>query len=71
MLIIDRFEGNYAVVEDSEADAVLNIEKALIQETAKEGDVLFCENGAYIVDTEATERRRSEILELMKKLDLR
>lgn len=70
MLIIDRFEGNYAVVEDSEADAVTNIHKALIPESAKEGDVLSYENGAYIVDTEATEKRRSEISELMKKLNL-
>ena len=70
MLIIDRFQGNCAVVEDSETDSVANIDKALIDEAAKEGDVLSFEDDAYIVDAEATERRRREILELMKKLDL-
>ncbi len=70
MLIIDRFEGDYAVVEDSETDIVKNINKTLIDKTAKEGDVLSFENGAYIVDMEATERRRREISELIKKLDL-
>ncbi|MCI8604845.1 MAG: DUF3006 domain-containing protein [Ruminiclostridium sp.] len=70
MLIIDRFQGNFAVVEDSETDSVANIDKALIDEAAKEGDVLSFEDDAYIVDAEATERRRREILELMKKLDL-
>lgn len=70
MLIIDRFEGNFAVVEDSETDSVTNIDKTLVDKAAREGDILSFENGAYIVDAEATERRRREILELMKKLDL-
>ena len=70
MLIIDRFQGNFAVVEDSETDSITNIDKALIDEAAKEGDVLSFEDGTYIVDAEATERQRREILELMKKLDL-
>ena len=48
MLIIDRFQGNFAVVEDSETDSVTNIDKALIDEAAKEGDVLSFEDGAYI-----------------------
>ena len=70
MLIIDRFEGNYAVVEDSESDTMKNIDKALIDKAAKEGDVLSFENGLYTVDINATAKRRKEILEMMKKINL-
>ncbi len=71
MLIIDRFEENLAVVEDSESEKMIRIEKEMIDEAAREGDVIFLAEGEYKVDTEATEDRRREIEELLKKLDIK
>ena len=66
MLIIDRFEGEFAVIEDDEER--LEIQRALLPEAAKEGDVLVCENEVYSVDEEATKIRRAEVLKRLKKL---
>jgi hypothetical protein len=66
MLIIDRFEGDFAVVEDGEQRA--EIKRALLPPRAKEGDVLVLENEVYRVDAEATKARRAEVLERLRKL---
>ena len=61
MLIIDRFEGDKAIVESS--DATIEIDKSEIPKNAKEGDVL-----KIIVDKEETSTRRKAIKELSKEL---
>jgi hypothetical protein len=66
MLIIDRFEGEFAVVEDGGQRA--EIKRALLPRDAKEGDVLVLENEVYRVDAEATKARRAEVLERLRKL---
>ena len=58
MLIIDRFEGEFAVCCDTESDAAENISISLLPEGAKEGDVLIEKDGAYRVGALAGERRR-------------
>ncbi len=68
MLIIDRFEGDYAVVEDSENDANINIRKEFIEEGAKEGDVLALFETFYMIDQAETKKRREEILALEKRI---
>jgi len=68
MLIIDRFEENFAVVEDGEK--IININRALIPKNAKEGDVLIFYNNAYIIDETATKARREMILGKMRKVGL-
>lgn len=60
-VIIDRFEGDYAVVE-IEIGQFVNIPKILLPE-AKEGDVISIE-----VDKNETELRRKKIEELMGKV---
>ena len=70
MLIIDRFEGDFAVVEDTESDTMTQIERIKIGETAKEGDVIVLEGERYEADSEATERRRNEIAELLRSLNI-
>ena len=61
MLIIDRFEGDKAVVESS--DGIIEISKSEIPNNAKEGDVL-----KIIVDKDETTTRRQAIKELSKEL---
>lgn len=60
--VIDKFEGNYAVVELDDK-SIVEIPKILIPKNAKEGDVL-----TITVDVQETKRRRNEIKDLMSDL---
>jgi len=61
MWIIDRFEGDMAVVE---ADNIyFNVPRAALPEGTAEGDCI-----GVIIDTAATSKRRAEMEQLMKKL---
>lgn len=68
MLIIDRFEGDYAVVEDSEKESNINIRKEFIEDGAREGDVIALFDSFYMIDNAATKKRREEILALEKRI---
>jgi hypothetical protein len=61
-VIIDRFEGDFAVVE-LENRSTINMPKQLIPEGAKEGDVLNIE-----IDTEETNKRKEKVKKLMDNL---
>lgn len=61
-VIIDRFEGNYAVVE-LEDKRTINMPKVLLPTEAKEGSVI-----SIMVDQEETDKRRKRIEGLMNKL---
>jgi len=65
MLIIGRFEGDFAVCESGESRA--EIPRALLPQDAKEGDVLIYENQTYRVDAQTTAQRRREVLERLRK----
>lgn len=67
MTVVDRFEGQYAVLEtDSGMKTVLRNE---LPADAREGDVLSGSGGIYSVDREKTaERRRSAAKRLNKLL---
>lgn len=64
-VIIDRFEGDFAVVELGDR-SMMNIERFKIPQDAKEGDVLLIEGGIISIDFENTARRRAEIEKLME-----
>ena len=64
--IIDRFEGDFAVLE-RENGGTVDVLKADLPD-ATEGDVIVFENGFYKVDKEETQRRQELILEKMRKL---
>ncbi|MCM1298137.1 MAG: DUF3006 domain-containing protein [Firmicutes bacterium] len=68
MLIIDRLEGDFAVVEDSESGKMTNIHKDFIEENAKEGDVIVPFDTFYVIDRTAAKKRREEILALKKSI---
>lgn len=65
MIIIDRFEGNLAVLETD--DGMKNIERSLLPENAAEGDVLVYDD-SWTVDTAATEQRRERTRKRLKRL---
>lgn len=67
MLIIDRFEGDYAVVEDG--NKMINIRREFIEDDAREGDVLALVDTFYVVDRAETEKRRRETAEMMRRIE--
>ena len=67
-MIIDRFDGVYAICEDKDK-AFFAIEQTELPAGAKTGDVLvISDEGELKIDVEETERRRNRILEKQKKL---
>ncbi|MDI6880261.1 MAG: DUF3006 domain-containing protein [Desulfitobacteriaceae bacterium] len=65
--IIDRFEGQMAVIE-FEGRIMKNIPKALLPAEAREGDVIDEEKGSFHVNKEETRQRRAEIQKLLDNL---
>ena len=61
-LIIDRFEGDYAVCETENLEFV-NIPKSALPCDAKEGDVI-----SILIDKSETEERKEKIEGLMNSL---
>ncbi len=55
MLIVDRFEGSYAVIECGDG-SFINLPAVELPAGVKEGDVL-----SIAVDSEATESRRASL----------
>ncbi|ODA40993.1 DUF3006 domain-containing protein [Desulfosporosinus sp. BG] len=66
-IIIDRFEGDFAVVEIN-GQAKKDISKTDIPVTAKEGDVIKFVNGMYEIDVEETKRIKDEVEKMMRDL---
>jgi len=64
---IDRFEGDYAVVE-LEDGKMKDIKRSLLPDDAKEGDVLIINEKGIKIDKEETHKRKGEINSLMDKL---
>ncbi|MCH5323696.1 MAG: DUF3006 domain-containing protein [Eubacterium sp.] len=68
MLIIDRFEEDYAVVEDDEV--MINIPRSMLSEDCAEGDVIYEFDDVYLPDKEKTRELREETLRRLKRLGL-
>ena len=67
-LIIDRFEGTYAICEDQEKK-MFDISLNELPQGAKPGDVLQISGaGELSVDQEETQRRRKKMAGLQSKL---
>lgn len=67
MLIIDRFEGKYAIVEQ-ELGKYLNIKRNQLPKNAKEGDCLFIDKGIYKIDEIETKKRKEDIIKLQNSM---
>ncbi len=66
MTIIDRFEGEYAVLETDSGMKI--VPRDMLPEESREGDVVELKNGAYTINKKAAEKRRRELREKLKKL---
>ena len=66
MIIVDRFEGNIAVLETD--NGMVEVEKSLLADDICEGDVLELIDGRYVKDLNATEERRQKLIDLRNKL---
>lgn len=66
MIIIDRFEGEFAVLETD--SGMVQTARSLLPETAREGDILVQTAEGYAADAEATQTRREKLLARTKKL---
>jgi hypothetical protein len=66
MLVLDRFEGNFAVVEDN--GIFKNISRDLIDQNIKEGSVIIKKGNRYVLDKKNSAARRKKISELQNSL---
>jgi RNase P/RNase MRP subunit p29 len=66
-VVVDRFEGNYAVCEKEDGN-MINIETATLPLKVKEGDVLSISGECISVDIEETVKRKKRIEKLTKDL---
>ena len=63
--VIDRFEGDYAIIELSDR-TIKNIRRSLLPYEAKEGDVIeMNEHGEVRIDEDETDDMKKEIEKLM------
>ena len=65
--IVDRFEGDYAILE-TESSTLINVNKNDIIGEVREGDLLIKKNNSYYIDKEKTEIRKNKINDIMKGL---
>ena len=66
MLILDRFEAQYAIISMDEG--TMHVDRVLIHTNAREGDVLIAKADLYCTDTEATATRREQVRSLLNGL---
>lgn len=66
MTVFDRKEGDTAFLETD--SGIIGISADELQPDASEGDILIKIDGAWIVDREATEKRRRRIRNKLKRL---
>ncbi|MCL1903265.1 MAG: DUF3006 domain-containing protein [Oscillospiraceae bacterium] len=70
MIIVERFEGDIAIIEDTNNSKHIEVDRELLPQSVKEGDVLELREGLYIVDENKTAEKRRAIAERLRKLGL-
>ncbi len=65
---VDRFEGEYAVLENRKTNEIKNVEKDMLPENIKEGSILQYVNGKYTYNEELTKEETNRIQDKMNKL---
>ena len=66
MIVLDRYEGNFAVLEED--GKIKNVPRELLETGISEGTVLEFSDGRYKALTEQTEERRKAISDLQNNL---
>ncbi len=65
---VDRFEGEYAVLENRRTNEIKKVKKDMLPENIKEGSILQYVNGKYTYNEELTKEATKRIQERMNKL---
>lgn len=66
-VVIDRFEGDYAICV-CEDQSIIEIERQRIPQDAKESDVLNIEEKQITIDVELTKQKKKNIKNIMDDL---
>ncbi len=66
-VIIDRFEGEYAVCEQEDR-TMINIEVIKLPQEAREGDVLKIDGDRIYIDKNETEKRKQNVEQILDSL---
>ena len=66
-LVIDRFEGDYAICQGDDGH-MQEIERRKIPKEAQEGDIIVLQGDKIFIDKEETLKMRDEIEKLMEEL---
>ena len=66
MTVIDRFEGGYAVLASENGS--ISISREQLPPEAAEGDVLIFKNDSYLINKEATSRKRRQTRARLRRL---
>ena len=65
---VDRFEGEYAVLENRKTNEIKHVKKDMLPENIKEGSILQYVNEKYTYNEELTKEETKRIQEKMNKL---
>lgn len=66
MIVVDRFEGDFAVLETD--SGMIDVERIRLADDIREGDVVYETENGYIKDNIATQKRREKIIALKNRL---
>lgn len=66
--IIDRFEGEYAILEEYNTTNIINVLKMLLPAGVCEGDILEYSNGIYTILKTETLKREENIKDRFARL---
>ena len=66
--IIDRFEGDFAVLENVDSQNILEVRRSELPRGVKEGQVIRIVDGRYFIDLQGTAKRRERIKEKFERL---
>lgn len=65
---VDRFEGEYAVLENRKTNEIKHVKKDMLPENIREGSILQYVNGKYTYNEELTKEETNRIQDRMNKL---
>ena len=65
---VDRFEGEYAILENRKTNEIKNVKRDMLPENIKEGSILQYVNGKYTYNEERTQEEVNRIQDKMNKL---
>lgn len=67
LFTLDRYEGEYAVCENRDTGEMIDIPKAKISPSAKEGDILNLKDNLYQMNFEETLKAKENMRNLVNK----